>query len=221
MIRVASLCVHAGSFSLRHISLDVPDGCYAVLMGRTASGKTTLLESLCGLRRAAAGRVWLCGREVTDLPPAQRDVGYVPRDGALFAVQSVREHLEFALRVRRWPRARRNRRVDQLADLLGLRGLLARRPAGPSGGERQRVALGRALSFGPRVLLLDEPLSALDEPSREEMQRALRQARDFSGATVLHVTHSSSEAEALAERLLRLEQGRISERGAPGNRAES
>jgi ABC-type sugar transport system ATPase subunit len=209
VIRAESLSVRAGGFALHDVSFEVPDRCYAVLMGRTGSGKTTLLETLCGLRHAHAGRILLCDRDVTGLPPALREVGYVPQDAALFATQTVREHLAFALRVRRRSNDAIEKRVAELAELLQLRPLLDRRPAGLSGGERQRVALGRALAFGPRVLLLDEPLSALDELVRDEMQRVLRQARDFSGATVLHVTHSRREADALAEVVLRLEEGRV------------
>src|SRR5215203_3589521 len=118
-------------------------------MGRTGCGKTTLLEAICGLKPVRAGRVLLLGRDVTDLPPADRGVGYVPQDLALFPTMTVREHLGFALEVRRWDMTAAARRVEELTALLGIGHLLERKPPGLSGGEAQRVALGRALSFRP------------------------------------------------------------------------
>src|SRR5919201_5691867 len=168
MIAVENLTVRAGAFALEGVSFALDTGQYGVLMGRTGCGKTTLLEAVCGLKPVRGGRVRLLGRDVTDLPPADRGVGYVPQDLALFPTMTVREHLGFALEVRRWDPAEATRRVEELSAMLGLGPLLGRRPQGLSGGEAQRVALGRALSFRPRVLLLDEPLSALDDETRQE-----------------------------------------------------
>lgn len=209
MIRVENLTVHAGAFRLEGITFAVPTGGYAALMGRTGSGKTTLLEAICGLKPIARGRVLLMERDVTDLPPAARGVGYVPQDRALFATMTVRQHLTFALEVRGWHPKRIAQRVEELAELLGLRSLLDRRPAGLSGGESQRVALGRALAFEPSVLLLDEPLSALDDNSRAEIYAALESVRRHTGVTTLHVTHHLEEACRLADFVLRLEGGRL------------
>jgi ABC-type sugar transport system ATPase subunit len=208
MIELDGVSVHLGAFALRGVSLTVPAGRYAVLMGRTGSGKTTLLEVICGLRRLDAGRVHLAGRDVTRLRPAERGVGYVPQDGALFPTLTVCEHLAFAPTIHRWPAARVRQQVERFADLLGIAYLLDRRPEGLSGGERQRVALGRALAFEPAVLLLDEPLSALDEQTRDDMHRILGDVRRM-GVTTLHVTHSQSEAERLADVILRLSPGGI------------
>jgi ABC-type sugar transport system ATPase subunit len=180
-------------------------------MGKTGSGKTTIIEALCGLKPVLKGRIHFDGRDVTALPPAARGVGFVPQDGALFSTLTVREHLEFALRVRRWKRDAVEFRVQELAKLLGISDLLRRRPAGLSGGEKQRVALGRALSFEPSVLCLDEPLSALDDPTREEMCELLRSVQARSGVTVLHITHSLDDAERLAEKLLVLRDGVVEE----------
>jgi ABC-type sugar transport system ATPase subunit len=204
MIELDGIGLHVGAFALRNVSLTVPTGCYAVLMGRTGSGKTTLLEVICGLRQPDTGRVRLVGRDVTHLRPAERGVGYVPQDGALFPTLTVRDHLAFAPTVHGWPAARVRQQVERFADLLGIEHLLDRRPQGLSGGERQRVALGRALAFDPVVLLLDEPLSALDEQTRTEMYRVLREVRRQVHVTTLHVTHSQAEAEQLADRVLRL-----------------
>lgn len=207
MIRVENLTVRVGNFGFAGLSFAVETGRYAILMGRTGSGKTTLVEALCGLRSVVGGRVELLGRDVTHLKPADRGIGYVPQDLGLFPTMTVREHLAFALEVRQLPGA--PERVAELATLLGLGPLLDRLPRGLSGGESQRVALGRALSFRPRILLLDEPLSALDEETREDMYRLLRQVQRQTGVTTLHITHSRTEARALGDVVLLLENGRV------------
>src|SRR5262249_20298812 len=149
--------------------------------------------------------------DVTDLKPAERGIGYVPQDGALFPTMTVRDHLAFALEVRRWEKSRIEATVSEIAALLGLEHLLERKPAGLSGGEAHGVALGRALSFHPGILLLDEPLSALDEPTREEMHSLMLTVRSRTGVTALHVTHSLTEARALADRILVFQQGQVVE----------
>ncbi len=209
MIRVENLRVQAGTFSLDSISFEVATGQYAVLMGRTGAGKTTLMESICGLRRVAGGRIRLMDRDVTGLKPAERGIGFVPQDGALFETMAVRQQLSFALTVRKWKRPETDRRVNELAELLGIKHLLDRRPAGLSGGERQRVALGRALAARPGVLCLDEPLSALDDATREEMYGLLSSVRRLAGVTTLHITHNRSESIRLADVVLLLEAGKI------------
>ncbi len=209
MISLRRVAVRQGTFALEHVCLEIPTGEYAALMGKTGSGKTTVLEAICGLRRVAAGRVWLMGREVTNLKPAARGIGYVPQDGALFSTLSVRDHLAFALVVRRWSRSAIDARVAELAQMLGIGHLLLRKPRGLSGGEAQRVALGRALAMRPGILLLDEPLSALDDDSRQEIYQLLRSIRRQEPVTVLHVTHNRAEAECLADRVFELREGAI------------
>src|SRR5262245_32892696 len=211
MIRVRDLTIRVGSFALEGVSFTVATGRYAVLMGKTGSGKSTLLEAITGLKPLAAGTVELLGRDVTRLKPADRGVGYVPQDLALFPTMTVREHLAFALTIRGWGRLATEQRVVELADLLGIDPLLDRPPQGLSGGEAQRTALGRALSFRPRVLLLDEPLSALDEETREEMYDLLRTVHRETGVTVLHVTHSPTEAKKLGNCILLLKDGKVGE----------
>lgn len=203
MIQLQGVALRQGDFLLRGIDLEVPSGEYAVLMGRTGSGKTTLLEAIAGLVPPTEGMVLLMGRDVTRLPPAARGIGYVPQDAALFPNLTVEEHLEFGPRFQGWSRPDRRRRIGELASELGLAALLTRTPRGLSGGERQRVALGRAIASRPEVLLLDEPLSALDEQTRAEACDLLETvARDL---TALHVTHASSEAERLGDRTIQLE----------------
>jgi ABC-type sugar transport system ATPase subunit len=209
MIRLDRITLRAGTFHLRELSLEIPAGSHTVLMGRTGSGKTTLLEGICGLRPVLTGSVRIGGRDVTHLPPGERGIGLVPQDGALFDHLTVRQHLGFALEVRGWSADRREARSRELADWLHLGPLLDRLPAGLSGGERQRVALGRALSFEPAVLCLDEPLSALDDETRQGILGLLSGLRSRAAITTLHITHNRSEAEQLADRILHLRDGRL------------
>ncbi len=209
MIRVSNLTLTAGTFAARNICLEIPAGKYAVLMGRTGSGKTTLLEALCGLKKPSAGKIEFFGRDVTRLKPSDRGIGYVPQDGALFSTMTVREHLAFALEIRRWSPPEIDQRVHELAEMIGLTELLHRYPLGLSGGESQRVSLGRALSFRPQILSLDEPLSALDDDSKLSMMSLLKRVQQETGVTVLHVTHNRLEAERLADYRLRITGGEV------------
>ena len=169
MIAFENISLRQGSFELRDINFELDAGDYGVLMGRSGCGKTTVLEAVCGLRKISGGRIILGGRDVTQLPPAERGVGYVPQDRALFPTMLVREQLAFALVLRALGQAEIASRVDELAELLGITALLDRMPEKLSGGEAQRVALGRALAHRPSVLCLDEPLAALAEELHGEM----------------------------------------------------
>ncbi|MCW8131028.1 MAG: ATP-binding cassette domain-containing protein [Planctomycetota bacterium] len=209
MIAVDNLSVGAGTFRLDGITFEIPSGRYGVLMGQTGCGKTTILETICGLKSAHGGRIRLMGRDVTQAKPAERNIGFVPQDGALFYTMSVRQNLGFALHMRRWPAEEARRRVDELSELLHITHLLDRAPHGLSGGEKQRVSLGRALAFHPDILCLDEPLSALDDDTREAMIRLLKEVQRKTGVTALHITHNRLEAEKLADNLLSLDQGRL------------
>lgn len=206
MIELRDVSITSGTFRLNKVSLTLQRGEYVALMGRTGQGKTTILEAIAGLRAVIAGHILIDGLEVTQQPPARRGVGYVPQDLALFPTMTVRENLEFALRIRHKPDSLR---INALADWLDITPLLHRSVAQLSGGEAQRTALGRALAFDPKVLLLDEPFSALDEDTRQEMHRLMASVREKSGVTVLHVTHNRSEALALADRVLMVEDGAV------------
>ncbi len=212
MIELQQVCISSGAFSLRDVNLSVPSGAYAVLMGGTGQGKTTILEAICGLRTVSSGKVILCGEEVTKYKPADRGVGYLPQDLGLFPMMTVRGHLEFALRIRRKPLTEIKTRIEELARLLGIERLLDRKIHGLSGGEAQRVALGRALSFQPKILLLDEPLNALDETTRDRLCELLKSIQGQTKLTTLHITHSRAEASQVADRLFSLVGGRIEER---------
>ena len=211
MIELRDVTIKAGKFALERVSFRVESGKYAVLMGRTGQGKTTILESICGLRSIDSGQILVRDVNVATWSPGEREIGYVPQDLALFPTFTVRQHLEFALRLRRASSKQIADRVTELSDVLGISKLLQRRIQGLSGGESQRVALGRALSFRPTVLLLDEPLSALDETTRQEMHALLERVKESTGVTTLHVTHSQEDAEALADQRLILTEGRIVE----------
>jgi len=209
MIALENIALRQGSFELRDIGLELAAGEYGVLMGGSGSGKTTLLEAICGLRKIASGRIILGERDVSQLPPAERGVGYVPQDRALFPTMLVREQLAFGLVLRALGQMQIDKRVNELAELLGITGLLDRMPDKLSGGEAQRVALGRALAHRPSVLCLDEPLAALDEELHGEMCRLLERVHRETGVTILHITHSPSEAKRLAGCHFRLADGQV------------
>ncbi|RJP31092.1 MAG: ABC transporter ATP-binding protein [Candidatus Omnitrophota bacterium] len=209
MIRIENLSIRQGHFSLDHIHLQIDNGRYGVLMGKTGTGKTTILEAICGLKQIAGGRIELGNRDVTHLKPALRGVGFVPQDGALFTHMTIRENLAFALAIRKRPQSEIQACVTELADLLGLEKLMDRTPHGLSGGEKQRVSLGRALAAHPTILCLDEPLSALDDETRQEMYVLLRSVRERTGVTTLHITHNLHEATMLADVVFLLKNGTI------------
>jgi ABC-type Fe3+/spermidine/putrescine transport system ATPase subunit len=209
VIRVEGLEVRAGDFTLAIDELAVTPGEYLIVLGPTASGKTVLLEAVAGLRRSTAGRVWFDRRDVTADPPEKRGVGLVYQNYALFPHLTVEANIGFGLK-----RGRRQT-VQELASLAGIDHLLNRYPEGLSGGEQQRVALARALAVEPELLLLDEPLSALDGPTRQELQRELKRLHRQLGTTVVHVTHDLDEAMALGDKVAVLIGGRLSQVGAP------
>ena len=209
MIELQNVSWKVGQFALVGVNCRIPDGRYAVLMGATGCGKTTVLEIICGLRQPNEGTVLVADVDVSRLLPGARQIGYVPQDGALFPTMTVAEQIGFGLQVRREGKARIEEVVSNLAEDLGVAHLLKRKIHGLSGGERQRVALGRALAIEPRVLLLDEPISALDEDMRDDMMTLLKRVQVAHSITVLHVTHSSREAEQLADCVLQMEDGSI------------
>lgn len=209
MITIEKLCMRVGSFALEDVTFSVPSGSFAVLMGRSGTGKTTLLEAICGLKSVVSGQILLNGQDVTRLKPAERGIGYLPQDIALFSNMTVRENLTFSLEIRKWSREAMDQRVTELAEFLGLKNLLNRKTQGLSGGEAQRVAMGRALAFRPNILCLDEPLSALDEETKGEMYTLLKSVQSREGLTTLYVTHNHEDAERLADMILRLTGGKV------------
>ena len=206
---------YAGHPVVNSVSLEVAEGELFVLLGSSGSGKSTLLRMIAGLSETDGGRVLLHGRDVTELPPAQRGVGFVFQNYALFRGMSVAENMEFALSIRGVPAGQRARRRDELLEMVGLAGLGGRMPRQLSGGQQQRVALARALAHQPEVLLLDEPFGALDAKVRLELRRTVRDVQRELGITTLFVTHDQEEAFELADRLAVLSFGRLLESGPP------
>ena len=213
MLRIEGLEAVAGTFRLQGVRLVVAESSYAVLLGPPGSGKSVLIETICGLRRAAAGRVFLDGTDITDLEPRDRQIGYVPQDYALFPTKRVAANVTFGLRARGAGRAEARRQIQPLVEMLDLSHLLARWPATLSGGEQQRVALARALATKPRLLLLDEPVSALDEVTRDSVCRDLRRIQRELAITTLHISHNLEEAFSVADLAAVMRDGRIVQTG--------
>jgi putative spermidine/putrescine transport system ATP-binding protein len=197
------------------IDLDVRDGEFFSMLGPSGSGKTTTLRMIAGFELPTAGRIRLHGEDVTGVPPFDRDVNTVFQDYALFPHMSVGENVAYGLTVRKVPRAERVQRVSEALRMVRLEGYDARKPNQLSGGQRQRVALARALVNRPRVLLLDEPLGALDLKLREEMQIELKAIQQAVGITFIYVTHDQEEALTMSDRLAVFRDGRIEQVGAP------
>jgi sulfate transport system ATP-binding protein len=206
---------YAGHPVVNSVSLEVAEGEFFVLLGSSGSGKSTLLRMVAGLTETDGGRVLLHGRDVTDLPPAQRGIGFVFQSYALFQGMSVAGNVEFALSIRGVPAGQRARRRDELLEMVGLAGLGGRMPRQLSGGQQQRVALARALAHQPEVLLLDEPFGALDAKVRLELRRTVREVQRELGISTIFVTHDQEEAFELADRLAVLSFGRLLELGPP------
>jgi len=215
VINVKNLCVDLGDFVLKDINLTVNKGEYFIILGPTGAGKTVLLESIAGLYPIKSGGIWLKGKEVTRTAPEKRGISIVYQDHALFPHLSVKDNIIFGLRLHKWASHDIATTLSEIAGLLGISHLLPRKPNTLSGGEQQKVALARALSIQPQVLLLDEPLSALDPESREGVQQELRQIHNELKVTTIHVTHDFEEAIALGERIAVLGEGYVKQIGTP------
>ena len=216
MLQVEELETVAGSFRLGAVTLTAPNGSYGVLLGPPGSGKSVLVETICGLRRPTAGRVLIEGADVTSHEPRDRLVGYVPQDYVLFPTKKVADNIIFGLRARGVRRSDALEQSGPIIDLLGIVGLLDRWPGTLSGGEQQRVALARALAIKPRLLLLDEPVSALDEGLRDRVCRDLRRFQRELGITTIHISHNLEEALAVSDWAAILNDGRLQQRGPMG-----
>lgn len=201
--------------AVNNVSFRVHDGEFFTLLGPSGSGKTTCLRLIAGFEQPDAGAIHLYGQDVTALPPYERDVNTVFQDYALFPHMTVGDNIGYSLMIRKIPRPERARRVAEILDLVRLSGYEQRRPGQLSGGQRQRVALARALINRPRVLLLDEPLGALDLKLRQQMQLELKAIQHEVGITFLFVTHDQEEALTMSDRIAVFNQGRIEQIGAP------
>ncbi len=204
-----------GTRAVNRIDLAIEEGELIVLLGPSGCGKTTTLRMLAGLERATAGKVMLGGRDVTDLPPSRRDVGFVFQFYALYPHMTVRENIAFPLECAGAPRGEREHAVQRVAERLELEPLLDRKPRALSGGDQQRVALARAMVRRPAIYLMDEPLGTLDADRRLEMCEFIRSQQQELRVTTVYVTHDQEEAMRLADRIVVMSEGDIMQAGPP------
>jgi putative spermidine/putrescine transport system ATP-binding protein len=201
--------------AVREVDLELCDGESVALLGPSGSGKSTLLALIAGFQVPTSGRIMLRGQDVSRLSPAARKIGVVFQDYALFPHLTVAGNVGYGLKMHRWPKGDRPARIGEMLELVGLQGLGDRYPRQLSGGQRQRVALARALAFEPDLLLLDEPLAALDREIRLQMQSEIRRIRRHLRTTLIHVTHDREEAMALGDRIVILRDGSVVASGTP------
>jgi putative spermidine/putrescine transport system ATP-binding protein len=198
-----------------NVSLEIRNGEFFSLLGPSGSGKTTSLRMIAGFDRPTSGQILLYGQDVSNLPPYERDVNTVFQDYALFPHMTVGENVGYGLMIKKIAKSEREKHVDEMLDLVQLVGFAGRKPAQLSGGQRQRVALARALINHPKVLLLDEPLGALDLKLRQQMQIELKSIQKRVGITFIFVTHDQEEALTMSDRIAVFNQGRIEQVGTP------
>jgi len=214
MIRIDKLIARRGDFCLGPIDLEFDGSSYLTILGPSGSGKTLFLETCMGLIAPASGRIWLDGKDVTDIAPEQRHISYLPQDLTLFPHLSVRDNILFGANRRQLQKTLVKSRLANLLDLLDMHDILDRKDVATlSGGERQRVAMARALLPEPRLLFLDEPFSALDATIKRQLQVKLREINHQLGVTILHVTHDQEEAFMLGEQIAVMINGQVRQVG--------
>ncbi|HJH31804.1 MAG TPA: ATP-binding cassette domain-containing protein [Methanosarcinaceae archaeon] len=215
MIRIENVSKDLGEFKLDDVSLHVNEGEYFIILGPTGAGKTILIETIAGIYRPDCGRIFLNGIDVMDLPPKDRSISMVYQDYMLFPHLTVEKNIGFGLRYQNITSSETEAEVNEIADLLGVSHLLNRYPGTLSGGEQQRIAIARAVVTKPKVLLLDEPLSALDNRTTERLREELGKIHRLTETTTIHVTHSFEEAFSLGDRIAVMRDGQIIQVGAP------
>jgi len=209
MLRAEGISKDWKEFHLREVTFEVKGGEHFIILGPSGAGKTVLLEIIAGIIEPDAGRVYLGGRDVTDLPPEKRGLAYVPQNYALFPNMSVYDNIAFGLKVRKVPKPEIERKVREISEVLRIEHLLNRKPRTLSGGEQQRVALARALVVEPPLILLDEPFANLDVQTRAKLLTEIKRWKRELGFTALHVTHSFEEAISLGDRVGVMLDGRL------------
>jgi molybdate/tungstate transport system ATP-binding protein len=214
MLRLEGVSKKWGDFQIRDINLDVLEREYFIILGPTGSGKTLLLETIAGFHMPIEGRIYMGNREITAQSPETRNLGLVYQQSLLFPNKTVFENISYGLRMRKKERIDIKERVDEIASMLRISHLLDRYPAKLSGGEAQRVSIARALVYKPELVLLDEPLSALDLPLRNELMEELKRIHEEFGSTFIHVTHNQQEALILGDRIGILKDGSLLQTGS-------
>ncbi len=215
MLEVKDLCVQLGQFFLKSVNLEVNDEEYFVLLGPTGAGKSVLLESIAGLIPTTSGQVSINGRDVTNLNLENRRIGFAFQDYSLYRHLTVRDNISFGLMWKDKKQKDINKAVDQVIELLGLGDLLEKRPWSLSGGQSQKIALARAIAITPDLLILDEPLSAVDSETKEDYERELKELHKRLKLTTMHVTHNFEEAIALGDRIAVIMGGEVLQVGTP------
>jgi putative spermidine/putrescine transport system ATP-binding protein len=215
-VRFDNVSRHFGEVkAVDEANLEIVDGEFFSMLGPSGSGKTTCLRMIAGFDRPTSGNIFLYGKDVSNLPPYERDVNTVFQDYALFPHMTIEDNIAYGLMVKGVPQKERNQRVDEMLDLVRLPGFRYRNPSQLSGGQRQRVALARALINNPKVLLLDEPLGALDLKLRQQMQVELKSIQKRVGITFIFVTHDQEEALTMSDRIAVFNDGKIQQVGTP------
>jgi ABC-type sugar transport system ATPase subunit len=209
MLQIKNVSLRAGDFTVTDIDLTVDPKEYFVMMGQTGSGKSLLVKAVCGIIPIQNGSIHIDGKDVTNLEPRRRQVGYVPQSSSLFPHLSVSDNILFPLRIRKSNKKEALKKAAPIIDALNISSLLERSTLNLSGGEQQKVALARALSFNPKLLILDEPVSALDEPTRCEICKLLKKIQQDFSVTTIHICHNLEEARIVSDRMAIFSQGKI------------
>ncbi len=215
MIEIENISKNLGEFFLRDISFDIKDGEYFMILGPTGAGKTILLETIAGIYRPDKGRILMAGKDITYVPPKDRNISMVYQDYMLFPHLNVEQNVAFGLKLKKTPKEIIKDKVEKSSKLLNIYHLLHRYPGTLSGGEKQRVAIARAMVIEPYALLLDEPLSALDMQTRDRLRQELKRIHSITKTTIVHVTHNFEEVFSLADRVAVMNEGRIIQVGRP------
>ncbi len=215
-LKLSQLAKTYGQTEVLHsIDLDIRDGEFVVLVGPSGCGKSTTLRLIAGLEEVTSGTIEIAGRVVNNLEPKDRDIAMVFQNYAIYPHMTVRKNIGFGLRSSKMPRADKDKRIDEIAGILGMTDLLSRKPSQLSGGQRQRVAIGRAMVRDPAVFLFDEPLSNLDAQLRTQMRLEIKKLHQRVGATIVFVTHDQVEAMTMADRIVIMKDGHIQQVGTP------
>jgi multiple sugar transport system ATP-binding protein len=215
-LKITALHKHYGAMhAVRGIDLEIPAGEFTVLVGQSGCGKSTLLRAIAGLEDISSGSIAIAGEVVNDLPPRERDIAMVFQNYALYPYMTVYDNIAFGLRARKTPKAEIDTKIQAAAKMLGIHHLLERHPRQLSGGQLQRVAIGRAIVRNARLYLFDEPLSNLDAQLRDEMRGEIKRLHQELGKTMIYVTHDQIEAMTMADRIVLMRDGRIEQQGAP------